>query len=84
MEELPKNPADVALGKLSGASLSEEEREERARNGGKASGKSLSKTERIERARNAARARWNKTTAPSDTGTPAKGVQPKKKKAQNA
>jgi len=87
MEELPKNPAAVALGKLSGASLSEEEREERARNGGKASGKSLSKTERIERARNAARARWGTPPAPIPyrSTTPAKKDQPtKKKKAQNA
>ncbi len=56
---MPKNPAAVALGKLSGASLTDEQRKERARNGGKASAGSLTKLERINRARKAAVARWD-------------------------
>lgn len=55
---MAKNPAAVALGKLSGASLTDTQREDRARNGGNASAKNLTKEQRIERARKAARARW--------------------------
>lgn len=61
--KLSKNPAAVALGKLSAASKTPEERKELAAMGGKVGGaaraKALTKKQRAEIARKAAEARWS-------------------------
>jgi hypothetical protein len=59
-----KNPAAVALGKLSAASMTPEQRQENATKagkvGGKARAKALTKKQRSDIAKAAAEARWKR------------------------